>query len=124
MQRLLLFLLGTACGVALTLSASQADLDPVKVSPQLYRVRLENERVRVLEYHLAPGAKESMHSHVSGVVYVMSGATLRATSPEGKTTESEAASGEVIWRDPTTHALENIGKTEAAAMVVEVKACR
>lgn len=37
-------------------------LDPVALSPQLYSVRFENDRVRVLEYRLKPGGKEPMHS--------------------------------------------------------------
>lgn len=41
-------------------------MDPVKLSPQYYKVRLDNARVRVLEYHLKPGEKEMMHSHPEG----------------------------------------------------------
>jgi quercetin dioxygenase-like cupin family protein len=44
--------------------------DPVRLSPQYYNVLLENEHVRVLEYRLKPGEKESMHSHPAGIVYV------------------------------------------------------
>jgi hypothetical protein len=31
--------------------------DPVKTSPQYYKVLLENDQVRVLEYRLKPGEK-------------------------------------------------------------------
>src|SRR5207248_2474521 len=50
--------------------------DPLKASPQYYKILLENDRVRVLEYRLKPGEKEAMHSHPAGVVYVLSGGTL------------------------------------------------
>ena len=53
--------------------------DPVKTSPQYYKVLLENEQVRVLEYRLKPGEKEAMHSHSAGVVYVLSGAKMKFT---------------------------------------------
>jgi hypothetical protein len=36
--------------------------DPVKQSPQYYKVLLENDQVRVLEYRLKPGEKEPMHN--------------------------------------------------------------
>jgi beta-alanine degradation protein BauB len=95
--------------------------DPVKTSPQYYKVLLENDRVRVIEYHLKPGEKEPMHSHSAGVIYLLSGAKLRFTFPDGKTEERTAATGETIWRDPVTHAVENIGDTEAHAIAVDLK---
>src|SRR5437868_13280615 len=82
--------------------------DPVKTSPQFYKVLLENDQVRVLEYHLKAGEKEAMHSHSAGVVYVLSGAKLKFSYPDGRTEMKSAASGETIWREPVTHAVENI----------------
>jgi hypothetical protein len=52
--------------------------DPVKLSPQYYTVRLENDRVRVLDYILKPGQKEVMHTHPRYIAYFLSDATLRA----------------------------------------------
>src|SRR5438067_8998917 len=95
--------------------------DPIKLSPQYYKVLLENDQVRVLEYHLKPGEKEPMHSHSAGVVYVLSGGKLKFSYPDGRTEERAAATGETIWRDPTTHAVENIGDTEAHAIAVDLK---
>jgi Cupin domain. len=95
--------------------------DPVKTSPQYYKVLLENDQVRVLEYRLKPGEKEPMHSHPAGVVYVLSGGMLKFSYPDGRTEEKTAATGETIWRDPVTHAVENIGKTEAHAIAIDLK---
>src|SRR2546423_6421776 len=95
--------------------------DPVKLSPQYYKVLLENDQVRALEYHLKPGEKEAMHSHSTGVVYVLSGGKLKFSYPDGRTEEKAAATGETIWRDPTTHAVENIGNTEARAITIDLK---
>ena len=95
--------------------------DPVKTSPQYYKVLLENDQVRVLEYRLKAGEKEPMHSHPAGVVYVLSGAKLRFTYPDGRTEEKASPTGETIWREPTTHAVENIGDTEAHAIAVDLK---
>src|SRR5437868_13547551 len=86
--------------------------DPVKLSPQYYKVLLENDQVRVLEYRLKPGEKEPMHSHLVGVVYVLSGGKLKFSYPDGRTEEKVAAAGETIWRDSITHAVENVGDTE------------
>src|SRR5437660_6858662 len=95
--------------------------DPVKLSPQYYKVLLENDRVRVLEYRLKVGEKEPMHSHPAGVVYVLSGAKLKFSYPDGRTEEKAAATGETIWRDPTTHAVENVGDTEAHVIAIDLK---
>jgi quercetin dioxygenase-like cupin family protein len=95
--------------------------DPVKTSPQYYKVLLENDQVRLLEYRLKTGEKEPMHSHPAGVVYVLSGAKLKFSYPDGRTEERAAATGETIWRDSTTHAVENIGDTEAHAIAIDLK---
>jgi hypothetical protein len=43
--------------------------DPVKVAPKMYKVLLENHRVRVLEARVKPGVTAPMHSHPGSVVY-------------------------------------------------------
>src|SRR6266487_2245156 len=62
--------------------------DPVTTSPKYYKVLLENDQVRVPEYRLKAGEKEPMHSHPAGVVYVLSGARVKFTYPDGRTEES------------------------------------
>jgi hypothetical protein len=52
---------------------------------------------------------------------VLSGATLKFSYPDGRTEEKAAATGETIWRDPVTHAVENTGKTEARAIAIDLK---
>ncbi len=97
--------------------------DPVTVSPQYYAVRFENDRVRVLEYRLKPGEKEGTHSHPPGVVYVLSDTALRTTRADGKASEVTGKAGEVLWRESTTHATENIGANDARALVIDLKPC-
>src|SRR4051812_43392322 len=106
-------ILGALLVLACTSTQGQ---DPVITSPNYYKVLLENHQVRVLEYRLKPGEKEAMHSHPAGVVYVLSGARVRFTYPDGRSEERPAAAGETFWREPTTHGVENIGDTEAHAI--------
>jgi quercetin dioxygenase-like cupin family protein len=124
MRALHSFVFGVALGGVVAVAgvkAAQPETDPVKQSPQLYTVRFENERVRVLEYRLEPGQKEPMHSHPPGIVYTLSDAKLRMTASDGSTTESTRSAGNVMWRDFTTHAAENVGTTEAHALAIELK---
>jgi len=121
------FILGLLFGVALTTGAFvlssevTTSMDPVKISPQYYKVLLENDQVRVLEYRLKPGEKEAMHSHPAGIVYTFSDGRMKTMTPNGESHEAERKGGEVIWRDPITHAAENTGTTEIHVLAVEMK---
>jgi hypothetical protein len=95
----------------------------VKQSPQYYKVRVDNDRVRVLEYHLPSGQREAMHSHPPGVVFITSDARLRTTLPNGSVSDASFNAGEVHWRDTTTHAMENLGTREFTALGIELKPC-
>src|SRR6516165_2582986 len=113
--------LGAATMVALVaVAADSPTMDPVKISPQYYTVRLDNDRVRVLEWRLKPGEREKMHSHPDGIVIVLADATLKNTAPDGTSTTNTLVNGDVRWRGAMSHALENVGSTEAHALAVEL----
>jgi quercetin dioxygenase-like cupin family protein len=95
--------------------------DPAVVNSKTIKVKFENERVRVLEAELSPGVKEQMHSHPANLIYVVAGGKFRNYTPDGKTTEIELKTGEVLYREPLTHAAENIGTTTAHLILVELK---
>jgi len=99
----------------------EKESDPVKLSPHMYQMRLENAYVRVLEYHSEPGEKEPMHFHPPGVVYSFSEATMRITDGQGHSEEHHFKTGEVSWRNKTWHASENTGTTELHALAIELK---
>ena len=95
--------------------------DPAAVNAKTIKVKFENDRVRVLEAELPPGTKEQMHSHPAYVIYVLAGGKYRNYAADGKTTEGELETGEVLYRDPLTHAAENIGSTTMHLILVELK---
>ena len=95
--------------------------DPAVVNSKTVRVNLENDRVRVLEAELPPGTKEQIHSHPAYVIYVLTGGKVRNYAVDGKTSETELKTGEVLYRDPLTHAAENIGTTAIHLILVELK---
>ena len=108
------------CLIAVPLSSVFAQ-DPVKLSPQYYKVLIDNDEMRVLEFRFKPGDKEPMHSHPRGFVYALSDAKIKVSFPDGKSEESAIKTGEARWRDAVTHAAENIGTTDAHAIAVELK---
>ena len=96
--------------------------DPAVVNAKTVKVKFENDKVRVLEAELPPGTKETVHSHPAYVIYVQAGGKVRNYAADGKTTESELKTGDVLYREPLTHAAENIGTTTMHFILVEMKA--
>jgi hypothetical protein len=98
-----------------------AAMDAPTATPKVVKTKFENDRVRVLEFTSDPGDKEVLHFHPAFVVYVLSGGTLRITTPDGKSDDVEFKDGDIRYREPVTHTTENIGKTQLRAILVELK---
>jgi ketosteroid isomerase-like protein len=94
--------------------------DAVTVAPDIYTVLFENERVRVLDVHMAPGQQSAQHSHPDGVWYVLAPMRARFHGADGRAVEAEIPAG-AMWRPAETHAAENIGPTAIRAIAVELK---
>ena len=107
--------------VSIILTSSVSAQDPAVVNAKTVKVKFENDKVRVLEAELPPGVKEAVHSHPAYVIYVMAGGKVRNYAADGKTTETEIKTGDVLYRDPLTHAAENIGTTTMHFILVELK---
>lgn len=95
--------------------------DPLKLSPDIYSLLLDNHRVRALEVRAKAGAKVPLHAHPDAVLYVLSDARVRFTFPDDKTEEVELKKGRAIWRPAQSHALEILGNATAMFLVVEMK---
>jgi quercetin dioxygenase-like cupin family protein len=114
------FLFTIVLGSTWILSIVKAQ-DPAVVNSNTIKVRFENDRVRVLEATLPPGVKEKTHSHPAYVIYVLEGGRYRNYASDGKVAEGTFQTGEVIYRDPLTHAAENIGDKPMHLILVELK---
>jgi len=95
--------------------------DPVPIYPDNYKVLLENERVRVLDFQLRKRAKEGFHSHPAAVTYVLKPFKIRFTFRDGTTGIREAKAGELFYGEAVVHASENIGETDAQGLLIEMK---
>jgi quercetin dioxygenase-like cupin family protein len=105
----------------LALTGAASAQDPAVVNAKTIQLKLDNDRVRVLEAALKPGEKEQLHSHPAYVVYVVAGGKVRNHLADGKTSETEFKTGDVVYRDPLTHWAENIGNTTIHLILVELK---
>lgn len=118
-RRMILGILSIAL-VACLSAASPHPQDAVKVAPNNFKVLLDNDHVRVLEFHGKAGYKVGMHSHPNYVTYTISGSGKTTfTSADGKTTESENRSGVAAWHDAETHSSESTGAVHA--LLIEMK---
>jgi quercetin dioxygenase-like cupin family protein len=119
-RALIIFAITAALSLVLRAMPACAQ-DPAVVNSKTIRVRFENDRVRVLEAILPTGVKEQVHSHPAYVIYVLEGGRYRNYAADGKINEGELKTGDVIYRDPLTHAAENIGDKPLHMILVELK---
>jgi quinol monooxygenase YgiN/quercetin dioxygenase-like cupin family protein len=105
----------------LALPAITPAQDPVPLYPENYKVLLENDKVRVMEFQLRKGARENFHSHPAAVTYVLQGFKIRFTLPDGSTVVRETKTGDVFYGDAIIHSPENIGDTDARGLLIEMK---
>ena len=95
---------------------------PEEVSPDVYKVLLENEDVKVTEVTFKPGQGDEMHQHGVMSIYGITGGKLQNTSSDGTVREMEVADGFVGHRNTvTTHQMKNIGDTTVKVILVEHK---
>jgi beta-alanine degradation protein BauB len=115
-----------AVALLLTLSGAlaaqvPAEQDPVPRYPGNYKVLVENDRVRVLDFRLRKGDSEVMHSHPAHVLYVLEPFKIMFRLPDGRTATRETKAGDVLYSDAVTHSPTNIGTTDAHGILVELK---
>jgi beta-alanine degradation protein BauB len=106
--------------LVLTLGTATAQ-DPVQVSPDIYKVILDNDQVRVIEYQSKPGQIDGMHSHPTRMAYTLTAVKLKAVAPDGAITDVDAKAGEAFWLSPVTNSIQNVGNTNARILIVEFK---
>ena len=95
--------------------------DYATVDPKHAKVEFENEQVRVIRFHYAPGEKSPMHGHPDNVQVLLTDSQVRFTTPDGKSAASAGRAGEANWRPATQHTVENTGNKPLEGILVEMK---
>jgi len=94
--------------------------DPLDVASNVYKLKMENDRVRVFDVTFKIGDKAVMHHHPDHVVYVLEGGKMKLTS-EGKTDILDLKDGDAMFLNAQSHEAENIGQSTLELLVVELK---
>jgi quercetin dioxygenase-like cupin family protein len=97
-------------------------LDPLKVSPSVYKLEFENPQVRVMRVKFPAHGAVPEHEHaLNRVVVYLTDQDSKLTTPDGKVEESKHKAGQVSWGGPTKHKEENVLDTPVEVIVVEFK---
>ncbi len=115
MSRLLVLFTGAI------LTTAVSGQDAVQTDGDKYKVILENECVRVLDYQDESGDQTSEHRHPPFVLYALNSFERTITLPNGKVLNREFKPGEVMWSDAQTHVGKNVGDTATHVVIVELK---
>jgi mannose-6-phosphate isomerase-like protein (cupin superfamily) len=91
------------------------------VAPDVYKVLFENDRVRLIEARIPPGATTAMHHHRDNLVYNLADGRAAFTDKSGETIEVSLASGQTIWFPAVDHSTHNPGSTEVRSLLFELK---
>ena len=101
---------------------TKVNKDAIESSPGNFKLLLENEYVRVLEYSLKPGQKDTPHTHPAKSSYVVSGGKLKVYLETGETIIADEETGTASWRDYVgKHYVENVGNTTVTIILTEIK---
>lgn len=97
--------------------------DAVSVDPDIHRVILDNEHIRVFDARASVGAKSPMHTHPPMVLTSIGKTRFRMTMQDGKTSIFDVNPGQVIWIPGAQHSWELLAG-ELHAIGVEIKSAQ
>jgi hypothetical protein len=118
-----------ACLAALLLAAipmgssAQASNDAVSVDPDVHKVILENEFVRVFDARASKGTKSPLHTHPPMVLVSLGKTRFRMSQSDGKTSIFDLNPGQALWVENAHHAWELIAG-ELHAIGIEIKSAK
>ena len=132
------FFAGAAAHVALVRAQSRAAIGDAPLAvPDMYKVELENEYVRVVRVRYPAHSSGAMHAHPApgALIVPLTDQDARVTGQDGSTREIHVKAGEVRWavatpgKDLSTfsaHAEDNLADRPFEILRIEPKvvACR
>jgi quercetin dioxygenase-like cupin family protein len=109
-------------GLFLIQSTSLYAQDPMKAAPNVYKkILLENDKVRVMQVVLSPGATVPWHSHPNHVLYASTSGKIEITEKGKPASMMEIKAGTAMYMPAVTHMAKNIGTTTLKLVVTELK---
>jgi quercetin dioxygenase-like cupin family protein len=101
-------------------SLVKKEMDPLVAASNVYKLLMENDKVRVLKVVSKPGDVAKMHYHPDHVVYAVKGGKVALTSG-GKTQDIELKADSAMFLDAQSHEMKNVGNATVELIVTELK---
>jgi len=102
-------------------AASRFTDDAVKLDPAHNEVLLDNDRVRVVRIHFAPGETGPMVDKRPRVIVVLTDSHASVTLPDGHSEIRDAKAGTIYFGRAGRQTTNNLGTTPLENIVVELK---
>ena len=107
---------------SLVVDTARLNIDALMASPDNFKLLLENDYVRILEYSLKPGEKDTPHTHPPKASYVVTGGKIKVYPENGEALIFDEKAGNAYWGDYSgKHYVENIGTTTVTIVLTEIK---
>ena len=110
-----------AAAMAALVVCTAAAQDPLQVSPDHYKLAIDNDWVRVLRVTAGPHEKLPMHAQPASLILFLADARVKLTDAAGHAREITRKAGEVAYSDAGRFAEENLSDKPLAAVLVELK---
>ena len=95
---------------------------PEEVSPDIYKVLLDNEDVKVVMVTFPPEKGDNMHEHGVTTYYALNGGKLKNTLADGTVSEMDIVEGFVgHGKKLVKHQMMNVGSDTVKVLLVEHK---
>ena len=95
---------------------------PEEVSPDVYKILLDNDKVKVTEATFEPNQSDKMHEHGVMTFYTVSGGKAQNTLADGTVREMEISDNFTGHGDKILkHQMKNIGEKTIKVILVEHK---
>jgi quercetin dioxygenase-like cupin family protein len=107
--------------ILMSLSPATAAQNTKDADAGVYKLLLENDKVRVYQANFAPGAKLPARAFPNHLIYMVTDGTIVFEQAGRTGYEMTFKAGEAQWFPAQTRALENDSDKEVRLLVVELK---
>ena len=99
--------------------AFPGDRDPAILDRTHFKLDLQNDWCRVLDFHVGPSEAVPMHLHADRIVIALTDANYRLMRPKYGTTLVDARAGEITWRPAELAAIESTSSHSIEQILIE-----
>jgi hypothetical protein len=99
--------------------AFPGDRDPAILDRTHFKLDLQNDWCRVLDFHVGPSEAVPMHLHADRIVIALTDANYRLMRPKYGTTLVDARAGEITWRPAELAAIESTSSHTIEQILIE-----